>query len=65
MASVTPAVTEFAREAQDLLRDASQFKWYVVTLLVLVIYIYAVEVERRLRAGTSSSPAWPSGWPTG
>jgi hypothetical protein len=44
---VPAAVTEFTREAQDLLRDASQFKWYVVTLLVLVIYIYSVEIERR------------------
>lgn len=41
------AVTDFTREAQDLLRDSSQFKWYVVTLLVLVIYVYAVEIERR------------------
>jgi hypothetical protein len=44
---VTLAVTDFTREAQDLLRDSSQFKWYVVTLLVLVIYVYAVEIERR------------------
>jgi hypothetical protein len=44
---VTLAVTDFTREAQDLLRDPSQFKWYVVTVLVLVIYVYAVEIERR------------------
>src|SRR3954453_18703404 len=30
-----------------MLRDASQFKWYTVTLLVLVMYVYSVEVERR------------------
>ncbi len=41
------AVTDFTLEAQDLLRDSSQFKWYAVTLLVFVMYIYAVEVERR------------------
>ena len=41
------AVTEFTLEAQELLRDASQFKWYAVTLLVLVMYVYSVEVERR------------------
>jgi hypothetical protein len=41
-----PAVTDFTREAQDLLRDPSQFKWYVVTLLVFVLYVYAVEIER-------------------
>jgi len=40
-------VTDFTLEAQRLLRDESQFKWYVVTLLILVIYVYAVEVERR------------------
>ena len=41
------ALTDFTVEAQELLRDADQFKWYVVTLLVLVLYVYAVEVERR------------------
>lgn len=30
-----------------MLRDPSVFKWYVVTLLALVLYVYAVEVERR------------------
>jgi hypothetical protein len=41
------AVTDFTRDAQELLRDPSQFKWYAVTLLALVLYVYAVEVERR------------------
>ena len=41
------ALTDFTVEAQDMLRDADQFKWYVVTLLVLVLYVYAVEAERR------------------
>ncbi|MFN8163555.1 MAG: hypothetical protein U0R26_06935 [Solirubrobacterales bacterium] len=41
------AVTDFTVEAQRLLRDQTQFKWYVVTLLVLVLYVYSVEVERR------------------
>ncbi|HEX6115639.1 MAG TPA: hypothetical protein VFY99_00970 [Solirubrobacterales bacterium] len=40
-------MTDFTLEAQDLLRDPTRFKWYVVTLLVLVLYVYAVEVERR------------------
>jgi hypothetical protein len=40
-------VTHFTREAQDLLRDPSQFKWYTVTLLVFVAYVYSVEIERR------------------
>lgn len=41
------AVTDFTTEAQRMLRDPAQFKWYVVTLLILVLYVYAVEVERR------------------
>jgi len=40
-------VTDFTLEAQRLLRDPSQFKWYVVTLLILVLYVYSVEVERK------------------
>lgn len=41
------AVTDFTLQAQRMLRDETQFKWYVVTLLLLVIYAYAVEVERK------------------
>ncbi len=41
------AVTEFTREAQRILRDGSTFEWSTVALLGLVIYVYAVEVERR------------------
>jgi hypothetical protein len=41
------AVTDFTREAQGLLRDGSQVKWYVVTLLAFVFYVYSVEIERR------------------
>ncbi|WP_278265885.1 hypothetical protein [Nocardia sp. AG03] len=40
-------MTDSARAALEILRDASQFKWYVIPLLLLVIYAYAVEVERR------------------
>jgi len=39
--------TEFASQALARLRDGSHFEWYVVPLLVLVFYIYAVEVERK------------------
>jgi hypothetical protein len=41
------AVVQYVHDAERLLRDSSQFKWYTVTLLVLVMYVYAVEVERR------------------
>ncbi|MBP1161985.1 MULTISPECIES: hypothetical protein [Rhodococcus] len=40
-------MTEHAKMALELLRDSSQFKWYVIPLLLLVIYVYATEVERR------------------
>jgi hypothetical protein len=39
--------TEFAREALANLRDGSLFNWTLIPTLVLVIYIYSVEVERR------------------
>jgi hypothetical protein len=41
------AVTDFTRDAERLLRDPDQYKWYTVTLLAFVIYVYSVEVERR------------------
>ncbi|WP_067720971.1 hypothetical protein [Nocardia yamanashiensis] len=40
-------MTDHARQALELLRDSSQFKWYVIPLLLVVIYVYATEVERR------------------
>ena len=39
--------TEAALEAQRILRDAGQFQWYVIPLFALVVYVYAVEIERR------------------
>ena len=38
--------TDFTLEAERLVRDPSQFKWYAISLLALVIYAYANEVER-------------------
>ncbi|MGW6776103.1 hypothetical protein ACWGBX_37570 [Streptomyces sp. NPDC055037] len=40
-------MTDDARAALEQLRDASQFEWYVIPLLLLVLYAYAAEVERR------------------
>jgi hypothetical protein len=34
-------------KALAILRDGSQFQWYVIPLLALVLHVYAVEVERR------------------
>jgi hypothetical protein len=40
-------LTESAAQALSILRDASLFKWYVITLFALVVYVYSVEIERR------------------
>ncbi len=40
-------MTESALQALEILRDGSQFKWYVIPLFAFVVYVYAVEIERR------------------
>jgi hypothetical protein len=39
--------TDSASQALAILRDGSQFQWYVIPLFALVVYVYAVEVERK------------------
>jgi hypothetical protein len=39
--------TAAALEASKILRDGSLFQWYVIIFFALVVYIYAVEVERK------------------
>ena len=39
--------TDATTRALAILRDGSQFRWYVIPLLAFVLYVYAVEVERR------------------
>jgi len=39
--------TEAAARALSILRDGSQFSWYVIPLFAFVVYVYAVEVERQ------------------
>jgi len=39
--------TESAQQALSILRDGSQFQWYVIPLFAFAVYVYAVEVERR------------------
>jgi hypothetical protein len=39
-------VPQFTLEAERLLRAPGLFQWSTVTLLALVVYVYAVEVER-------------------
>ena len=38
--------TESASQALAILRDPSTFQWYVITLFAIIVYVYAVEVER-------------------
>ncbi len=38
--------TQFTREAEHLLRAPGHLNWSTVTLLALVVYVYAVEIER-------------------
>jgi hypothetical protein len=38
--------TASSLQALEILRDGSQFQWHVVPFLALVLYAYAVEVER-------------------
>lgn len=40
-------MTESASQALAILRDGSQFQWYVITLLAFVFYVYTVEVRKR------------------
>jgi hypothetical protein len=40
-------LTNAATQALAILRDGSQFQWYVIPLFAFVVYVYAVEVERK------------------
>jgi hypothetical protein len=40
-------MTPGAKQALSILRDTSRFQWYVIPLLLMVLYIYSVEVERK------------------
>ncbi len=57
------ARTDATHEAERLLRDPSQFKWYAIALLALVIYAYANEVERgRLDIVAAGLAVWLADW---
>ncbi len=40
-------MTESAQQAVSILRDGSQFQWYVIPLFAFVVYVYANEVEKK------------------
>jgi hypothetical protein len=40
-------MAESAQRALAILRDGSQFQWYVIPLLAFMFYVYTVEAEKR------------------
>jgi hypothetical protein len=46
LALAVSTVTPVTRQAEHLLRAPGAFNWSTVTLLALVVYVYAVEIER-------------------
>jgi hypothetical protein len=40
-------LTQSAQQALAILRDPSQFKWYVIPLLAIFFYVYTIEAEKR------------------
>lgn len=56
-------MTETSAQAIRILRDPSQFKWYIVPLLLMVIYVYMVEVEKKnFRAVLAGLAFWGMDW---
>ena len=39
--------TDFALQAQGILRDGANFQWYVIPMLAGVFYVYANEMEKK------------------
>ncbi len=39
--------TTSAQQALSILRDGNLFQWYVIPMFAFVVYVYAVEIERR------------------
>lgn len=63
MTAVLAARSDVTLQAQELVRDPSQFKWYAVALLAIVFVIYANEVERgRLDIVAAGLAVWLADW---
>ena len=57
------SIPDFTREAQHLLRAPDKFDWSTVTLLALVVYVYAVEVQaQRWSAVLAGLAFWLMDW---
>ena len=55
--------TDFTLQALRLVRNPHLFKWYAVTLLAFVIYVYANEVERgRWDVIAAGLAVWLADW---
>jgi len=60
---VLASIPDFTREAQHLLRAPDKFDWSTVTLLALVVYVYAVEVQaQRWSAVLAGLAFWLMDW---
>ncbi|HMA85941.1 MAG TPA: hypothetical protein VKN73_09575, partial [Desulfosalsimonadaceae bacterium] len=44
-------MTPASQRALDGLRDLSTIEWYVIPLLAIVFYIYAVEIKKARQSG--------------
>jgi len=63
MVPVLAARPDFVLEAERLVRDPTQFKWYAVALLAIVIVVYAGEVERgRYDVVAAGLAVWLADW---
>lgn len=40
-------MAESAKQALSILRDTSNFQWYIIPLIIFVLYVYSVEIERK------------------
>ena len=39
--------SDFSQQAMTILRDGSNFRWYVIPLLAFVFYVYVIEMEKK------------------
>ncbi len=46
--------SDYAQLALDSLRDNSNFQWYIIPIMVVVIYIYSIEIKKALKTGNWS-----------
>ena len=41
------SITDYSLQALSILRDPAQFKWYIIPLLLIVIFVYTKEMSNR------------------